>query len=210
MALNIDEILAGLEDGQTAEDAFQADMLSDEEEKTASVEDEEDEEQQEAEKSAEAENTTEEEEADMKKRAALADEEGRVIARAFMDELQKQGVAMAAEYPADPGALPNNPAVETPRGEAAQPHMEQTAKVEALLRKLTTANKVGAGEVGTSAQVEPQQHTAPVEHPVAADVTKQQEREATQAKETEKTSSQKGAEYIVSTLYQNNFGEEEN
>lgn len=215
MSVNMDEVLDMLADDATAEEAFASGLAKEAEEekaeasqqeeeeveKTASEEEEDSEEQEKT-----AENKSQEEsEEEMRKTAKRADEEGRVMARSFFDELQKLGVAPTAEYPSDPGAVPINRGVEVPRGEAAQPHAEQTSKVNQIIAQLTTSNKVGAGEVGTSAQVEPQKHTAPQEAPVAADIMKAEERKMTGEGQVVKTGSAK----ILTNLYNEYFPEED-
>ena len=62
-----------------------------------------------------------------------ADAQGRIMAQAFVNELQNQAVAPVGEYPADPGAISNNPGLELPRGEANQPHAEANAKVNGII-----------------------------------------------------------------------------
>lgn len=144
------------------------------------------------------------EDTDMDK-IAEADAQGRIMARAFFDEMNKMAVAPVAEYPADPGAIPNNPAVEVGRGELAQRNQEAQAAANRIIAQLTQANKVGAGEIATPAGVQPVPKIDPNEgnQPLAADIAKMQEAEAV------KTGSASSAEMIVGALYNAYFGGEE-
>ena len=146
------------------------------------------------------------EDSDMAK-IAEADEQGRIMARAFFDEIEKLSVAPVAEYPADPGAIPNNPAVEVGRGEPAQRHQQAQSAANALIAQLTAANKVGAGEINTPAGAQPLPKIDPQEgnQPLAADMAKAQEKAAVPGAEAVKT----GAYHIVDTLYKKYFKEEE-
>lgn len=198
MSIKMEEILKNLEDGSNPEESFNAAL----QEKKAEYENSDAEGQ-------ETKTPETSEDSDMDK-IAEADSQGRIMARAFYDELEKIGVAPVAEYPADPGAVPNNPAVEVGRGEPAQRNQEAQAAANALISQLTAAGKVGAGEVATPAGAQPVAHSDPQEgnRPLAADVAKAKERAATGAQEEEKTSASEGANRIVSELYDKLFNEE--
>jgi hypothetical protein len=183
MALNMDEVIAALESGENAENAF-ARGISDEVEKTAEF--------QEYEKTAE-------------EKVAEADAEGRIMARGFWDEFQKIAVSMQPQYPADPGAVVDNPAVEVSRGEAAMPQADKATQVMAMINQLTAAGKVGAGEITTPAGAMPMQKADPAEGsaPLVADQVKAQESAMTGGAPAEKE-----AGYgIVADIYNTFFGE---
>lgn len=196
MSLKIEEILNELEENSTAtpENDFAAGLLGKEaQEKTASDNTEETTEEA-------APETTDE---DLVKEA---DAQGRIMARAFVEELNKVAVAPVADYPADPGAIPNNPALELPRGEGNQPHAEQNAKVNAIIGQLTAANKVGAGEIAGPAGVMSMEEKTPGnEVQVAADAAKEQEQAATGGGPSGEVKT--SAEDIISSLYNTYFGE---
>lgn len=213
MALPMDEVLRALEESSSPEEVF-SEGLQGNQEKVASTEEtpasEDDQEKvasQEIETPETQETSTEEKpsEDDMSK-VAEADAQGRIMARGFWDELSKLAVAPVAEYPADPGAIPNNAALEVGRGEPAQPHANKSAKVNAIIGQLVAANKVGAGEISTPAGVMPEQKSAPDEgnRPLAADVAKAQEQAATSVADVQKT----GALDIVNIIYEKYFGGE--
>ena len=138
-----------------------------------------------------------------------ADAQGRIMAQAFVNELQKQAVAPVGEYPADPGAISNNPGLELPRGEANQPHAEANAKVNGIISQLTGAGKVGAGEIATPGgvvSVEP--HSMTNEPQVVADQAKLQESQATggAAPGVGAGPEKEAATRIISSLYDKYFG----
>jgi len=208
MAINMEQILEALSETENPEEAF-AKTLQEGTEKVANAKEDEKEtpdtpEASEKEVEKTAEQTEEDEEM---AKVAEADAEGRIMARAFIDELQKLGVAPVADYPADPAAVPNNPAVEMGRGEPAQPHADKQGKVNAILNTLVAANKVGAGEIGTYAGPMPEAKADPQEGnmPLAADADAAQKRAAVPGASVEKNSALK----IVNTLYARVFGEEE-
>ena len=190
MSLNMEQVLEALET-QDPKEAFVAGL----QEKTAEAEQE----------TETPETQTKVSEEDLTK-VAEADAQGRIMARAFFDELQKVGVAPIADYPADPAAIPNNPAVEVGRGEPAQPQAEKSMKINSIIAGLTAAGKVGAGEIATPAGPAPEQKVNPQEgnQPLAADVRKAQERAAVPGVDVEKQSAFK----IVDSLYNKYFGEE--
>lgn len=194
--MNMEEILKGLEESNKPEESFNAAL----QEKVAEYSEQEKE-------------TPETPEDSEMAKIAEADAQGRIMARAFFDEFVKVAVAPVAEYPADPGAIPNNPTVEVGRGEPAQSHQEAQAAANALIAQLVAAGKVGAGEIATPAGAQPIKHSDPLEgnQPLAADVAKAQERAAVSASmaEPEKTSSNEGAGKIVGALYSKYFGGEE-
>jgi len=182
--MNLDAVLQAIEEGPSPKEAFNASLLT---------------------KSAEKEMETPEtpEDSDMAK-VAEADAIGRIMARSYVDELAKLGVAPVAEYPADPGAITNNPNVEVGRGEFARKNEEVRSAAEALIAQLTAANKVGAGELATPAGVQPVGHTDPQEgnQPLAYDMAAEQERQVAPGGEV-KT----GAAKILTALYENYFTE---
>lgn len=191
MSINIEQVLASLDENENPEGSFLANL----QEKTASA------------GTQEKETPETPKDPDMEK-IAEADAQGRIMARAFFDELEKVGVLPMAEYPADPGAVTNNPAVEVGRGEPAQRNVEGQSAANQLIAELTAANKVGAGEVSTPAGAQPVAKTDPNEgnQPLAADAAKAQEKAAVPGAEAVKT----GALKITKTLYNKYFGGEEN
>ena len=204
----MDQVLRALEENENPAESFNAAMQDTE--KVAEATEEEEVVEETTEKTAAA-NVTETpetpEDTDMAK-IAEADAQGRIMARAFFDEMNKLAVAPVAAYPADPGALPNNPAVEMGRGEPAQRHMEAQSAANGLIAQMTAAGKVGAGEIGTPAGVQPLAKSDPMEgnQPLAADMAKAQERAAVPGAEAVKT----GALKITEALYNKYFGVEEN
>jgi len=140
-------------------------------------------------------------------KVAEADAQGRIMARAFHDELNKLAVAPVAQYPADPGAIPINPAIEVGRGEPAQRHQQAQAAANGLIAQYTAANKVGVGEIATPAGPQPLGKIDPMEgnQPLAADMGKAQERAAVPGAEAVKT----GALKITEALMERYFPEEE-
>jgi hypothetical protein len=179
----MDEVIAALESGENAENAF-ARGISDDAEKTAGVYNE-----QEYEKTAE-------------EKVAEADAEGRIMARSFWDEFQKIAVSMQPQYPADPGSIVDNPAVEVSRGEAAMPQADKAMQVMNMINQLTAASKVGAGEITTPAGAMPMQKANPAEGsaPLLADQVR--------AQESAMGASEKEAGYaIVANIYNTFFGE---
>jgi hypothetical protein len=198
--INMEQVLKALEESENPEETFNA-ALQEGTEKVAEKTEKEPVEEKET-----GTPETSEEDSDLDK-IAEADAQGRIMARAFFDEMSKLAVAPVAEYPADPGAVPNNPAVEVGRGEPAQRNVEGQSAASALIAQLTAANKVGAGEVATPAGVQPVAKSDPQEgnQPLAADVAKEQERQAVPGAESVKT----GALKITEALYKKYFPEEE-
>jgi len=193
MSLKIEDILNDLEKTASAESTPETNFASGLVEKTASA-------------NAGTAPTPEVSEDEIVKQA---DAQGRIMAQAFVNELQKQAVAPVGEYPADPGALANNPGLELPRGEANQPHAEANAKVNGIISQLTGAGKVGAGEIATPGgvvSVEP--HSMPNEPQVVADQAKLQEAQATggMAPGVGAGPEKEAATRIVSSLYDKYFG----
>lgn len=207
MSIDMDQVLKALAENENPEEAF-AESLQEktaEELEAASTEKQETEtpETQEAstEETVEAVPTDEE-----IAKVAEADAQGRVMANAFKDQMDKLGVAPMADYPADPGAIPNNPALEVGRGEPAQPHADKSGKVNAIINSLVAANKVGAGEIANPAGVSPQGKVDPQDGnmPLAADAAKAQERAAVPGMDYEKgaeAAPEEGATLIVNTLF---------
>jgi hypothetical protein len=193
MSLKIEDILNDLEKTASAESTPETNFASGLVEKTASA-------------NAGTAPTPEVSEDEIVKQA---DAQGRIMAQAFVNELQKQAVAPVGEYPADPGALANNPGLELPRGEANQPHAEANAKVNGIISQLTGAGKVGAGEIATPGgvvSVEP--HSMPNEPQVVADQARLQEAQATggMAPGVGAGPEKEAATRIVSSLYDKYFG----
>lgn len=210
MSIDMDQVLQALAENENPEEVF-AESLQKETEKTAEELETAATEEQETE-------TPETQEASTEKtveavptdndiaKVAEADAQGRVIANAFANQLEKLGIAPMADYPADPGALPNNPALEVGRGEPAQPHADKSKKVNAIIGQLVAANKVGAGEITNPAGTAPQAKVDPQEGnmPLAADAAKAQERAAVPGMEYEKgaeVAPEEGATLIVNTLF---------
>ena len=186
MSLKIEDILNDLESADTPEQEF-ANGLN---EKTASA----------ASRTTEA---PEDGEAIVKE----ADAQGRIMAHAFIDELKKQAVAPVAEYPADPGAIPQNPGVEPPRGEGNQEDAEQNAKVNGIISQLTAANKMGTGEISSPAGVMSiEEKTMPNNPEIAYDQAKLQEQAATGGAPAPVAGAEKeAATRIISSLYDKYF-----
>jgi hypothetical protein len=188
MGIDIDQVIKSLEENGDARESFNAALQGTE--KVASAE-------------YETETPETPEDSDMAK-IAEADAQGRIMARAFFDEMNKIAVAPVSEYPADPGAIPANPGVEVGRGELAQRNMQGQSAALNLIAQMTAAGKVGAGEVATPGMVQPLPKADPSEgsQPLAADLARAQERAAFEG--TEKT----GALKITQALYNRYFGEE--
>lgn len=113
--------------------------------------------------------TTDTELEDMQKKAADADAEGRIIARAFVDEIQKIAVEVTGLTP-NTAAVPENPAVQVSTEDA---HLEDVSKVEAIIKKLTMGGEAKVNPAGAiheqNVPVEGSQPIAVDEHPIAAD-----------------------------------------
>lgn len=126
----------------------------------------------------------------MQKRAADLDSEGRIIARAFVDEIQKIAVEVTGITP-NTGAVPSNPAVQVSNdGE----HEADVAKVEAIIKKLTLGGEAKVNPTGAIFENNmPVATTQPIvvdEHPIAADAAKASEEKSATA-----------SEEILNTLY---------
>lgn len=127
------------------------------------------------EKTAEAttvENQDNNELVELRKLAASLDEQGRTFARSFVDEIQKLAVGVSELTP-NTAAVPENPAVQLSNDEV---HPADTAKVEAIIKKLTLGGEAKVNPSGVihenNAPVAATQPIATDEHPVAADVKK--------------------------------------
>ncbi len=199
--INMEQVLAALANDSTPEEAF-ATGLQDGTEKVASSSKQE----METPETLEAYTGNGYSDSDLAK-VAEADDQGRIMARAFFDELNKMAVAPIANYPADPGAIPMNGAVEVGRGEPAQPHGEKSMQVNSILNSLVAANKVGAPEIAMPAGPQPGQKAdlQTGNQPLAADLAKAQERAMVPGMEVEKQSGVK----IINNLYAKYFGEEQ-
>ena len=199
MPLNMEQVLEALETNEDPKEAFVAGLQDNGTEKTAESD-------KKGKKEVEAPETQTEVSKEDLAKVAEADAQGRIMARAFYDELQKAAVAPVADYPADPAAIPNNPSVEVARGDPAQPQAGKSSKVNAIIAGLTAATKVGAGEITTpagpapEAKVDPQDGNAAL----AADVAKAQERAAVPGVDAEK----QAAARIVTSLYNKYFPED--
>jgi hypothetical protein len=119
---------------------------------------------------APAEQTQGSENTELRKIAEEVDMQARAFARSFADELQKIAVGVSELTP-NTAAVPANPAVQVSTEEA---HEADTAKVEAIIKKLTMGGEAKvnpAGYIAVNGQpVESTQPIAQDEHPVAADV----------------------------------------
>ena len=176
MSRTLEEIIADLE--KEAAESTPEEKTAEEktEEKTEEKSEEKTEEKtEEGEKTAEekTEEKSEEvsEEDQLKKEAEEYDAAGRIIARAFADELEKISVTVTGMTP-NTGAVPDNPALQVSNEEV---HEGDVAKVQAILNKLTMGlNAKGpAGAVHEqNVPVAPVQSVAVDEKPVAADVRK--------------------------------------
>ena len=122
--------------------------------------------------SAPAENQESQELVELRKLAASIDEQGRGLARSFVDELNKLAVGVSELTP-NTAAVPDNPAVQVSNDEA---HLQDTAKVESIIKKLTSGGEAKVNPAGViQVNGQPVEQTEPIvvdEHPVAADVKK--------------------------------------
>lgn len=127
---------------------------------------------------------------EQQKVAAEMDEAGRVIARAFYDELNKIAVSAHGYTPSEAEDQRANPAVQVA---FAPERLENTMKAVQILEQLTAGERVHGteGYIQVNGQpTEPTQPEIPVEeHPLAIDVDKRASAE------------------IVSAVYQHLFGE---
>tara|TARA_Y100000034_G_C6824445_1_gene371611 strand:+ start:134 stop:754 length:621 start_codon:yes stop_codon:yes gene_type:complete len=206
MPLNIQEILDQLEANQTPEEALAAGLAGTE--KVA-------EETTDATPAAETVKTAEDasETSEQEKFAAELDAQGRIIARSFMDELNKIAV-MDAPMTINTGAEGNNPGVEVSRGEVNQ---EQVDKVVGVLGQLNAATNAGMGEIANPAGVLSVEQKTPVdEHPVVADQAAAQNAQAAGGvyapgalNSARGEYAKQGSAEVVTTLYNRFFGEDE-
>lgn len=155
--LNIDEILASLEQEKTAEEEF-AEGVADEDTQDAKpaddpVEDENVKEEEEETKTADAADE------DLEKVAAEYDAQGRIMAKAFMDELQKLAVG-------DGPYTPNMDDAKKGINELVKGEVPEGGKVDAVVAKLRELE--GAARSGSYVQVEGQPAPVP---PKAVDET---------------------------------------
>ena len=133
--------------------------------------------------------------------AALV-EEGQIMARSFMEEIEKVAVG-------DAPITPNTGAVKSPedinRVENTEIKKEEVGKVQAILSQLVAAQTAGVGEIAVGAQVA--DHPArpmPDEKPLPADMAKAQEKQVAMAEETKVA-----AANILENLYNTFFTEGE-
>lgn len=114
---------------------------------------------------------------DLQKKAAEVDDQGRIMARAFFDELNKIAVGDVGITP-NPAAVPDNPGIQLSNqggvGAAAY------GPADAVIQQLTASAQVGGpqGTIGVQGgAMQPIPGVAGVdEHPVAADAAKAKER----------------------------------
>lgn len=115
---------------------------------------------------------------DLRKLASSIDEQGRELARSFVDELNKLSnlnkIAVGvSEMTPNTAAVPANPAVQVSTDEA---HLQDTAQVDAIIKKLTLGGEQKMSPAGVIHENnQPVAGTQPIavdEHPVAADVKK--------------------------------------
>lgn len=123
------------------------------------------------EKVASAPETQENEElVELRKLASSLDEQGRELARSFVDELNKLAVGVSEMTP-NTAAVPENPAVQVSNDEA---HLQDTAQVESIIKGLTQGGEKKVSPAGViQVNGQPVGGTQPIvvdEHPVAADV----------------------------------------
>jgi NAD(P)-dependent dehydrogenase (short-subunit alcohol dehydrogenase family) len=106
----------------------------------------------------------------LQKLAQEADEQGRIVARAFYDELQKIAVSPVGMTP-NPAAIPDNPATQVSTGDIKEDDVAQVVKA---IMQLTNGERM-QGPSGTvnvnNAPVAPATPTVD-EYPIAADVHK--------------------------------------
>lgn len=154
--LNIDEILASLEQEKTAEESFAEGVSSEEKVETADSQAEvakeatpapeaTEESTDSEEKVAESNESTEDanEDAETEKVAAEMDAQGRIMAQAFMDELQKIAVGDAAYMPHNDDAKKGN-------NELMKGDVPEAGKVDAVVSKLKELE--GAARSGSYVQ----------------------------------------------------------
>jgi hypothetical protein len=136
--LNIDEILASLEQEKTAEESFAEGVSSEENvEKEAPAEDVATDAAADAPEATEstdseeknAESTEDSNDAETEKVAAEMDSQGRIMAQAFMDELQKIAVG-------DGAYAPHNDDAKKGQNELAKGDVPEAGKVDAVVAKL--------------------------------------------------------------------------
>lgn len=114
---------------------------------------------------------TSEEVNDLKKQAEEADGIGRVMARSFMDELQKIAVGVTSLTP-NPDAVHENPAVVMPNVDI---HEADVKKVQAIIQQLTAGERMKGPQGYVQVNGAPAETTQPVavdETPIAYDVHK--------------------------------------
>ena len=109
---------------------------------------------------------------ELRKLAASLDEQGRVFAHSFVDEINKLAVGVSELTP-NTAAVPDNPAVQVSNAEV---HEADTAKVESIIKKLTLGGEAKVNPAGVIHENDmPVAATQPIvtdEHPIAADVKK--------------------------------------
>ncbi len=139
---------------------------------------------------------------DQEKVAALV-EEGQIMARAFVDELEKIAVGDGPMTP-DTGAVKSPDKVN--HVDNGNIKAEEVDKVTAILSQLVAPVRAGVGEIATPAGVVDVPARPPVdEKPLPADAMKQQEQQAAVAADMNKAA----ANEILSNLYNRYFGEGE-
>jgi hypothetical protein len=84
----------------------------------------------------------------MKKVAEEVDAQGRVMARAFYDELQKLAVGTQMVDTPHPGAMVDNPAVQMPIAmPGATPGQDATGRVAAIINQLKAPTEAGVSSI---------------------------------------------------------------
>jgi hypothetical protein len=110
---------------------------------------------------------------DLKKVAAEMDEAGRVMARAFYDELTKLGVGVHGYVDSKADFVPENPATMVSK---APERLDNALKAVSILQQLTAGERAHGNDGYIQVNGQPVASTSPEigveEHPVAVDVAK--------------------------------------
>ena len=196
--LNIDDILASLEQEKTAEDTFAEGVAENEAAtqetpaETPAEETNEDSDVNEAVEEKTAEATSDE---DLEKIAAESDAQGRIMAQAFMDELQKLAVG-------DGPYTPNMDDAKKGINELVKGDVPEAGKVDAVVAKLKEME--GVARSGSYVQANAEAAPAPAKAPdeTAGSTASDNRIKAASADESPETR-------IVGNLYDTYFKEEE-
>ena len=194
--LNIDEILASLEQEKTAEETF-AEGVVDEKPEAVEETPEEPAEKTAAEESSETTEASPEDAPDLEKVAAEYDAQGRIMAKAFMDELQKLAVG-------DGPYTPNMDDAKKGINELVKGDIPEGGKVDAVVAKLQELE--GAARSGSYVQVAAQPAPVPAKAPdeTAGSTASDSRIKAASADKEESPESR-----IISNLYNTYFQEED-